>query len=418
MSNLSVSHHAEGTQASLAAFVAAEDLAGLTDSLNRLRRTPMVMQTGGVAEALAWLATAPELPGVLLVDVGTHTNPLPSLLELAAQCGPSCRIVAIGGRQDVDTYRQLLRAGIFDSLLKPVRLDLLADTLARADADQPLGISGSARSGRTVALVGAAGGVGTSTVTVALGQWLAGVRQTPTALIDFDRRKGDLPLLLGLEADAGLASMLAAPEIDPRLLQRALLTAGDSEQTRRLHLLAQRPAAETPLDPERVLQIGEALSHLFSLSLWDLPSHRPSGAEEVLAHADIRVVLTELTVQGARNVHHILTAIGDESAGQRLLLVANAVRHGGRPVLSREQFEEFVGHRIDVALPHAGDTLAATLLTGALSTTRSTPFAAAIEELGAHLLGLPQRVAQPAGWFDHLRQRFSAAPRPALRARH
>ncbi|ENO87636.1 hypothetical protein, partial [Thauera linaloolentis] len=145
----------------LAVFAAASELAALGDQLQRLRRTALALQAGGPAEAAAWCAAAPELPSILLVDIGATPHPLPALLELAACCGPACRIIALGERQDVDFYRQLLRAGIFDYLIKPVQLDLLADVLARAEHDEPLGHGGSARAGRTAAFVGAGGGVGT-----------------------------------------------------------------------------------------------------------------------------------------------------------------------------------------------------------------------------------------------------------------
>jgi len=397
----------------IAVFAAADELAGLSDQLQRLRRSPLALQAGGPAEAAAWCA-ANELPAVLLVDISATAHPLPALLELAALSGPACRIVALGNRQDVDLYRQLLRAGIFDYLLKPLPLDLLADTLARAEQDETLGSHGSARAGRTVACVGAGGGVGTSTLVAALGRWLAESRQAPTVLVDFDRRKGDLPLLLGLEADAGLASVLAAPEIDPRLLQRTLLSQGEAETPRRLHLLAQRPGAETPLPPDRALELGAALCQLFSLSLWDLPAHLPAGADEVLAHADTRLLLVEQSVQGARNAHRLLAELGDESAGQRLLLIGSAAHLAERPAIERAQFEDFIGRAIDLQLPHAGASLAASLLQGPLQTRDAPAYARAVEQLGGLLLGQRPVAEAPApGLLGRLRQWMGSTPRPA-----
>lgn len=401
-----------------AVFAAAADLKPIGDQLDRLRRPATVLQAGGPAQAIEWCA-ANTPPSVLLVDIAGHAHPLSALLELAAQAGPACRIVALGQQQDVDLYRQLLQAGIFDYLIKPPRLDLLADTLARADDDAPLGHGGTARAGRTVAMTGVAGGVGVSTLAAALGQWLAGSRQTPTVLVDFDRRKGDLPLLLGLEADAGLASLLAAPDIDPRLLQRTLLATqqGQANMPARLHLLAQRPATETPVDPERVLELGAVLCQLFSLSLWDLPSHRPNGADEVLAHADVRVVLSELTVQGARSTHRLLTQLGDESGGQRLLLVASAARHQQRAPLEHAQFEEFVGRGIDLHLPYAGTALSASLLQGPLNLPTASPYAQAVAQLGSRILGLPDAAGAQAGGMAQRLRAWLNRPAAAGRTR-
>lgn len=402
-----------------AVFAAPADLKIIGEQLERLRRAPSVLQAGGPAEAMQWCARNTP-PSILLIDIGGHAHPLSALLELAAQAGPACRIVALGQAQDVDLYRQLLQAGIFDYLTTPPRLDLLAGTLARADDDAPLGHGGAARAGRTVAFTGSAGGVGVSTLTAALGAWLAQSRQTPTVMVDFDRRKGDLPLLLGLQADAGLASLLAAPEIDPRLLQRTLLAlkVEDTDVPTRLHLLAQQPGAETPVEAERVLELGAVLCQLFSLSLWDLPSHRPNGADEVLAHADIRVVLTELTVQGARNTHRLLRQLGDESGGQRLLLVASGARDAGRPDMEFAQFEDFVGRAIDLHLPYAGNALSQSLLQGPLAVAPGSAYGQAVARLGARVLGLPESTgeAAPEGVAQRLRAWLSR-PAPAARPR-
>lgn len=404
-----------------AVFATPADLAVIGDQLTRLQRPATALVAGGPDEAAAWCATH-ELPSVLLVDIGGHAHPIAALLELAALTGPACRIVALGDKQDVDLYRQLLQAGIFDYLIKPPRLDLLTDTLARADDDAPLGHGGNARAGRSAAIVGAGGGLGVSTLTASLGLWLAHTRQTPTALVDFDRRKGDLPLLLGLEADAGLASLLAAPDIDPRLLQRTLLAVSQTQEqaSPRLQLLAQRPGPETAFDPERALEIGAALCQWYSLSLWDLPSHRPVGADEVLAHADVRVVLTELTVQGARNTHRLLAELaelGQGGASQRLLLVASHARHAQRPALELTQFEDFVGRAVDQHLPYAGPALSASLLQGPLAVQAAPAYAQAVAQLGERVLGLPSTAAAQAGGVtQRLRSwlnRSAPAGRPA-----
>lgn len=384
---------AQSTSVPLAIFAAATDIPTIEDQLLRLQRKADLLMPGGLTEAANWCASNASAQ-ILVVDIAGHPHPLAALLELATQSGPTCRIVALGTLDDVAFYRQLLSAGIFDYLLKPLRLDILADTLARAEEDRPLGQDGVVRAGRTVAVVGTSGGVGTSTLVTALGQWLTQVQHTPTVLVDFDRRQSDLPLLLGLEADAGLAHLLDAPAIDPRLLQRTLLNGSVGTTASRLQLLAQRPGPETPVHPERVLELGAALCQLFSLSLWDLPSHRPTGSDEVLTHADVRIVLTELNVQGARNTQRLLPDIGDERDGQQLLLVTSAAHHTGQTVLSAEQFESFVGRRIHAHVPHAGDTLAASLLQGALARNNATAYAQAIAGLGRGLLNLPSHTAQ------------------------
>lgn len=404
----------------LAVFAAAGNIGAIGDLLQRLHYPAATLQAGGPAEAMAWCGAHADVE-IVLVDIDNLAHPLVALLDLAAQTGPRCRIIAMGSRHDVDFYRQLLQAGLFDYLVTPLRLDLLGDTLTRAENDERLEQAGGARAGRTVACVGSAGGLGSSTLVAALGQWSALRRHTPTVLVDFDRRKADLPLLLGLEADAGLAHLLEASAIDPRLLQRSLVSRtieGNAQAAARLQLLAQRPAAETGFDPERVLELGGALSQLFSISVWDLPAHRPLGSDEVLAHADIRVVLTELSVQAARSTQRLLAQIGDESAGQRLLLLTSPLRQSARPIMELTQFEEFVGRRIDLQLPHAGAALSASLLAGALDCGAAPAYAAAIEQLGQSLLGQPAGSAPAVGVATRISRWLAQLRRPADSTAH
>jgi len=359
-------------------FVAPADVPQLTDYLDRLGR-PRVVTAGGVADAAAYCRQQ-AAPAILVVDISHEAHPLPALGELLQAAGPACRLVVLGERNDVNLYRSLLGEGVVDYLLKPVAFDQLAQVLQRADDDQPVQVPAS---GRTIALTGASGGAGTSTVAAGLALALARIGHAPQALVDFDRRNGDLPLLLGTGPTDGLRAALDAGDSDPRLLLRTLSRISD-----RIYLLAQQPDIEAvALDEGQALQLGAALCRLFGLSIWDLPAQRDSACLEVLRHAEVRVVLTDLTVQDARKVLRLLREIGDESAGQRLLLVANASRQGAQPAVPRAQFEEFVGHKIALALPWGGPALAGSLLKGPLDPDVSPAFRDAMAGLADLLSG-------------------------------
>ncbi|MUM78534.1 hypothetical protein GKC30_12895 [Pseudodesulfovibrio sp. F-1] len=390
----------------VAVFCRPEDAPSLEDAFNRLGRLTATIKPGGPREALAW-CTQTTPPGILIVDISEEAHPTRSLAELGAVVGPGCRIIALGDKQDVNLYRKLLQLGVFDYLVTPLQLVQLSETLTRANESiwlvQPQ--PGCVRAGQTVAVVGATGGVGASTVVAALGQQLAGTHNIPTVLVDYDRRGSNLALLLGLEANSGLAGVLAASEVDLRLIQRALLTQeGRNGAAQRLHLLAQRPGEETPVDPELLLQLGVALCELYSMSVWDIPSHRPGGSDGLLAHADIRIIVTDYTLQNARATRMLLTDFGDESQGQRLFLVVNASRHRSRQFLPRDQFEEFLGWRVDLELPHVESALDASLLEGSLNLGRAPAFKEGMERLSNALLGNPSAPAHCPGIIKRIRQ--------------
>ncbi len=347
--------------AGTAAFLAdASEVGDFTAMLKRLDVADARVMAGGGAAAIGWCAQ--HRAGVLIVDLDGASAPLKVIEDLAASCEPTCRIIAIGSLAAIDFYRALLHSGVLDYLQKPVRLDLLAATLERARTGASVE---TARIGRSIAVTGCAGGLGASCVTAGLALLLSTHRHVPVAVVDFDRRKGDQGLLLGVTPENGLAAALANREIDPRLLERAMIVINP-----RLRLLAQEPTwSDLAVDGAHLLQVGAGLCQLLNQVIWDLPAGSPPGVLEVLRHAELRILLTELTLQSARTMRRLLEQIGDETDGQQILLVHNP-SHGAAGSIPKAQYEAYVGRRIDLALPHAGSALRDSLLQGPLDLER------------------------------------------------
>lgn len=393
----------------ITAFVSPEYAVQLSDYLTKLGQPQQVM-AGQLKDAVAYCKQH-VAPMLLLVDISQEKHPLVALEDLIQAAGPACRVIVLGQQNDVNLYRSLLGEGVVDYLLLPVAFDQLAQVLQRAQADQPAHMQAM---GRTIAITGASGGCGTSTLTAALGQTLASSGYAPSALVDFDRRGGDLSLLLGSGPVDGLRAALQSGYEDPRLLLRTL-----SRINERTYLLAQQPDIEPEaLFEDQALQLGGALCRLFGLSIWDLPAQRDSACMEVLRHAEVRVVLTDLTVQDARKVLRLLREIGDERNGQQLLLIANACRQGTSSAVPRAQFEEFVGHAIDLQLPWAGTALSSSLLKGPLSLDAAPAFREATAALADTLMGRQPVLAANRGMgvVGKLREIFSRTNSHARKA--
>lgn len=391
----------QGEGAAFAAvFCGDADAERFRSAFDRLGKRAAVIQTGTIRDAFAWCAEHP-VPALVAVDITSLQFPLAELADLAQTAGPGVRIVAIGESESVEFYRSMLQAGIFDYLVSPVTESQIADLVTRAEEGRWLGLpdAGSVRIGQTVAVCGAAGGAGTSTLTSLLGRWFADHAKAQTLLVDYDRRKGDLALMLGAKADNGLAGILTANQLDYRLIERTVLPVEGEGGRNRLKLLAQKPGAETPVDPQLLLQLGAALCELFSVSVWDIPSHRPDGCTELLQNADVSVLVFDYTVSNARALKILLTELGSPQAGQRRFLVANDCRgsvngKAAKPAITRSQFETFIGEKVDFEIPNAGRALDSSLLDGPLSGTESPDFMAAVEVMGAGILG--RRLDAPA----------------------
>ncbi len=117
-------------RAPLLAFVAdAETEKALQECLAKLAFAQGPITRGGIAEAIEALATQ-QSPNVLIVDISGLDLPISQVHSLAEVCEPGVIVVAIGNRDDIGLYRDLLQAGVADYLVKPLTPQLLAKVLA------------------------------------------------------------------------------------------------------------------------------------------------------------------------------------------------------------------------------------------------------------------------------------------------
>ena len=349
----------------------------MQEQITRLGHAAESVQRGGIRQAIQWCA-AQIAPKVLVVDIEGDSNYMQSLTELMELIDPACQLIVMGNAQDVNLYRTLLRSGVFDYLARPFSFDLLADTLNRAQDTKESAATATVRSGRTIAVAGINGGVGTSTLAAGLAQILANQRHMQTAVVDFNRHNGCQGMLLGHDDDAGLGAVLAASEIDARFLQRSM-----AQVDERLALLAQQPdfAADESFSIEHVLTIGAALCRLYNQVIWDLPTAGHYACLDILSCAQIRILVTDLTLQSARNCHRVLQRIGSEHSGQQLLLVANESRESASRIIDKAQFESFLGRKLDLVLPYAAQVPGKSLLNGPLNFTGADQFQQALQQL-------------------------------------
>lgn len=362
---------------SIVLFTTQKDQVALyAEDFQRLNCAPENVFLGNVEKATQWVKDN-AIPMAMFVDIDKEHYPLESLASLIEVTGPTCKIVALGSQVNLDLYRNMLAQGIFDYLLKPVTLDRLAATLS----SMKKGVFEEQLIGRTIAVTGVKGGLGTSTIAFGIAQMLANQSRISTALVDYDRTNGCLGLLAGINQDGGLDGVLKSDNLDVRYLHRSMTQVSD-----KLSLLNQVPnyqVAEERLADDHVLTLGATLCQMFNQVVWDLPASQPQGALDVLNCAQSRIIVVDYTVTAARNTLRLLENIGDETDGQRIVIVAN-LRQETSQSISREEFEKFIGRRIDLQLPTAGKVLEQQLLKGPLKVSELGEFSSAL----AHLVDL------------------------------
>lgn len=303
------------------------------------------VQGGGLPAAARTFAVA-EPPSILLVDISDCADPLVDFDSLAEAIEAGCRVIAVGASNDARLYRGLLAKGAVDYLVKPFDEALLAEALARIDRQRTP--RADTRPTRRLAVTGARGGVGASTVACTLAALIAGRHRMRTTLVDLDLRFGDAALALGVACGPGLRECLEHPDrIDDLFLERAVVDAGD-----RLRVLAaEEPIGDEPRHPPGGFSaLAEHLAAASAAIVVDLP-RAGAGLGDVVAAVDDLVVVAELTLVSARDTLRLVQlAQGVETAPQ-IRVVANRTGRHGVAQITRAEFETVVGQRLACCLP-------------------------------------------------------------------
>src|ERR1700730_4197303 len=171
----------------------------------RLGKAHLTVQMGGVEAATESYRTVPT-PNVIILETNGSNDILAGLDELAGVCDPGTRVVVIGTPHDAAPYRELVRRGVSDYVIGPVSpLDVVRAICSLFSASEAVAL------GRIIAVVGAKGGVGASTiahnVAWAIGRDLA----MDSVVIDLDLAFGTASLDYNQDPPQGIAHAVVSP---------------------------------------------------------------------------------------------------------------------------------------------------------------------------------------------------------------
>lgn len=296
-------------------------------------------------------------------DVVVQTNPDIGLvaidddpakgLEVVAQmneASPDCAVLVVASSNDGNMILQALRAGAKEFLTRPLRIEDLLAALERIserrlgqDRERP-------RGSRVIAVAGAAGGVGTTSVAVNLACVLAKDERNSVALVDLDLCLGDADVFLDAIPNYTLVDVATnAARLDFTLLKRSL-----ARHSSGLYLLPRPVQLEeaslvAPEDLQRVIGLMKAT---FSHLVLDL-SKRYSATDLVALEAANHILLvTQLDLPCLRNVVRLMMSFSqmDHMADKVKILVNRVGQDGNHITLKKAQ--ETIGREIFWQLPN------------------------------------------------------------------
>jgi pilus assembly protein CpaE len=309
------------------------------------------IRRGTILHATKYLAKEPT-PRTLIVDISGVVNPVYELDNLAHVCAPDVTVLVIGEYDDLGLYRHLVReAGVVEYVHKP----LTRDRVIRLFVPQIAGVTtdaSAARGGSVIAVSGARGGVGTTTVAVNLALQLSAATRGHVVLLDLHLQQGTTALMLGVKSVGGLRIALEQPErADALFLDRVCV-----EVNERLRLIAAEESLDQPPlpTPDGVRRVLDLLSRRFNYIVIDLPA--PSTFAEIQAlraarHFMVVMAPDLVSIRDADRLRQLAAGLGHSQTS----IVLN--RSGMQGGLKLTMIEQGLGDKPAFQIPDLGKQL-------------------------------------------------------------
>lgn len=298
----------------------------------RMEKAHVRVQMGGALAAVEAYRNS-ATPNVIVIETDGGREVLVSCLDkLAEVCDFGTKVIVIGRVNDVLLYRDLLRRGVSEYLVAPVQtlevVRSLSDLFRAPDAD-PVG--------RTVAFIGAKGGVGASTVSHNVAWSIAGTFEQPTVVADLDLAFGTAGLDFNQDPPQGIADAVFAPDrLDSNLVDRLL-----TKCTNNLSLLAAPATLERSYDfhSDAFDGLYDILRGNVPFIVLDVPHGWTGWTRRALVAADEIVIVASpdlANLRNAKNIIDLTRAQRPHDAPPRLVL--NQVGMPKRPEIKTAEF--------------------------------------------------------------------------------
>ena len=339
---------------------------------------------GGLSTARLRLEAA-AAPRLLIVDIDDAADPVESLTALSEISPPDMSVIAIGQYNDLSLYRSLMELGITEYLTKPVTVAAIERALLKDERHAPA--RSEQKEARIVTLIGARGGVGTTTIAAGVAWCLAEFDKQMVSALDLDLHFGNLALSLDLVPGSGLREALEYPtRIDSRLLG-----AGALAKSERLRIFAaEESLLEQPkVAPGAVETILNVLRTDCDFIVIDMPRMLDDVARRILSLANAIVVATDLSLSSARDTMRLVELARAVAPAAQRLVVGNQVGASHRGEVGRSDFERVVGLPLDHVIPFEGNVALATSSSGAAlpAALRNSKASAALRAIAVQLSG-------------------------------
>jgi pilus assembly protein CpaE len=324
---------------SVQAFCDSQDVAQIIQealSDRRMEKAHVKVHMGGAAAAIEAYRSAPT-PNVIVLEMTSDRDELLRQLEqLSEFCDAGTKVVVIGRMNDILLYRDLMARGISEYIVVPFQVLDFIRSISHLYANP-----GAEPVGRVVAVMGAKGGVGSSTIAHNVAWSVARDNDIQTVLVDLDLGFGTAGLDFNQDPPQGIAEAVFAPDrVDANLIDRLMSRCGD-----KLNLLAAPATLDRVYDfPDTAFDVVvDILRASTPCVVLDVPHIWTAWSRRMLMGADEVIIVATPDLANLRNTKSMLDALRQSRPNDLpARLVLNMVGVPKRPEIAINDFVKAV----------------------------------------------------------------------------
>jgi len=325
---------------SIQAFCETESVANPVERAGedrRMARTHLKVEMGGIQGAIEFYQGAPT-PNLVIVESREEPRQLLAALnQLSEFCDPSTKVVVVGHYNDVGLYRDLIRAGVSEYIVAPISMADVVSVISAIFVDPE-----AAPIGRSIAFIGAKGGVGSSTIAHNVSWAMSSLFKTEVVVADMDLAFGTANINFDQDPGQGIAEAVFAPErVDDVYLDRLLAQCAEH-----LSLLAAPSSLDRTydFDADAFSEIIDTAQRSAPIVVLDLPHTWNEWTKTTLMQADEIVITATPELANLRNTKNLIDTLKKlRPNDHQPKLVLNQVGIPKRPEISAADFADPLG---------------------------------------------------------------------------
>jgi pilus assembly protein CpaE len=289
-------------------------------------------------------------PDIGFVALDSNPEKALELVATLSKSAPNCAILVTSTSADGNLILRAMRAGAKEFLTQPLKAEDLASALQRVASQRTGNANGRDRSCRIIAVIGATGGVGNTSLAVNLACSLATDQSNSVVLLDLDLCLGDADVFLDTIPEYTLSDVAQnISRLDLTLLKRSL-----TKHDTGLYLLPRPVQLEDArhITTDELTRVLGLLKASFTHVIIDTSKGFNALDIQALEEADDVLLVTQLDLPCLRNVVRLLMSFKEQNRfDEKVKIVVNRAGYETGQISLRKA-QETIGREIFWQVPN------------------------------------------------------------------